>query len=68
LNASAQSTLWTGRRFQWRFYRDHPEFQQFASGHGKLGRAYFLSNGVSNRWDKGTTAGHAWDASIYADR
>jgi hypothetical protein len=68
LNASAQSTLWMGRRFQWRFYRDHLEFQQFASGHGKLGRAYFLSNGVSNRWDNGTTAGHAWDTSIYADR
>src|SRR5271170_7813781 len=38
LTVSAQSTLWTRRRFQWRFYRDHVEFQQFASGHGKLGR------------------------------
>lgn len=68
LNASAQSTLWADRRFQWRFYRDHIEFQQFANGHGKLGRAYFLSNGISNRWDNGTTEGHAWDTLIYADR
>ena len=68
LNATAQSNLWTSRRFQWRFFPDRVEFQQFATGHGKLGRAYFLSNGVSNRWDKGTTEGHEWDATIYADR
>jgi len=68
LNATAQSTLWTGRRFEWRFFPGHIEFQQFATGHGKLGRNYFLSNGVSNRWDKGTTDGHSWDATLYADR
>ena len=68
LSATAQSTLWTGRRFEWRFFPDHIEFQQFAAGHGKLGRNYFLSNGVSNRWDKGTTDGHVWDATLYADR
>ena len=68
LDATAQSNLWAGRRFQWRFFADRIEFQQFASGHGKLGRAYFLSNGVSNRWDNGTTPGHAWDTAIYADR
>lgn len=68
LRATAQSTLWTGRHFEWRFFPDHIEFQQFAAGHGKLGRNYFLSNGVSNRWDKGTTDGHVWDATLYADR
>lgn len=68
LNASAKSTLWTHRRFLWRFFDDHVEFQQFVNGHGKLGRCYFLSNGVSNRWDNGTTDGHAWDTTIYADR
>jgi hypothetical protein len=68
LNATAQSNLWTKRRFEWQFFPDHIEFQQFASGHGKLGRSYFLSNGVSNRWDKGTTEGREWDATIYADR
>lgn len=68
LNAKATSDLWTDRRFEWRFYPDHIEFQQFATGHGKLGRSYFLSNGVSNRWDNGTTAGFAWDAAINADR
>jgi hypothetical protein len=68
LDATARSSLWTGRRFQWRFFPDHIEFQQFAGGSGKLGRCYFLANGVSNRWDSGTTSGHAWDATIYADR
>ena len=68
LTATAKSTIWSGRRFQWRFFPDRIEFRQFASGHGKLGRSYFLSNGVSNRWDNGTTAGHAWDSTIYADR
>ncbi|MGC1300072.1 MAG: TIM-barrel domain-containing protein [Alloacidobacterium sp.] len=68
LTATAKSNLWTSRRFQWRFLSDHIEFQQFATGSGKLGRCYFLANGVSNRWDNGTTSGHAWDATIYADR
>ena len=65
---TARSSLWTGRRFQWRFFADHIDFQQFASGKGKLGRCYFLSNGVSNRWDNGTTEGHDWDATVYAYR
>jgi hypothetical protein len=68
LNATAKSSLWSGRRFQWRFLPDHIEFQQFASGHGKLGRSYFLSNGVSNRWDNGSTGGRAWTTTVYADR
>ena len=68
LTATAKSSLWTSRRFQWRFFPDHIDFQQFATGSGKLGRCYFLANGVSNRWDNGTTPGHAWDATIYADR
>jgi hypothetical protein len=68
LNALAKSSLWKDRRFQWRFFPDHIEFQQFATGSGRLGRCYFLSNGISNRWDNGTTSGHAWDATIYADR
>jgi hypothetical protein len=68
LTATASSDLWASRRFVWRFFPDRIEFQQFATGRGKLGRCYFLSNGVSNRWDKGTTEGHLWDATIYADR
>ena len=68
LTATAKSSLWSGRRFQWRFFPDRIEFRQFASGHGKLGRSYFLSNGVSNRWDNGTTGGRAWTTTIYADR
>lgn len=66
--ATASSNLWSSRRFVWRLLPDHIEFQQFASGHGKLGRSYFLSSGVSNRWDNGSTPGHLWDTTIYADR
>jgi hypothetical protein len=68
LTAKASSDLWKERRFEWRFLRDRIEFQQFANGHGRLGRCYFLSNGVSHRWDNGTTDGHPWDMTIYADR
>jgi hypothetical protein len=68
LNATAQSSLWSGRRFQWRFFPDRIEFQQFATGHGRLGRSYFVSNGVSNRWDNGSTGGRAWTTTVYADR
>jgi hypothetical protein len=68
LTATAQSNLWSGRRFEWRFFPDRIEFQQFASGRGRLGRSYFLSNGVSNRWDSGSAVGRAWATSVYADR
>ena len=68
LATTATSSLWSGRRFLWRFLPDHIEFQQFANGHGKLGRSYFLSNGVSNRWDNGMTPNFLWDTTIYADR
>ena len=68
LSATATSSLWSGRRFLWRILPDRIEFQQFANGHGRLGRCYFLSNGVSNRWDNGTTPGHMWDTAIDADR
>ena len=61
------SSLWSSRRFLWRFFPDHIEFQQFAAGHGPLGRAYFLSSGISNRWDAGSVPGHLWDTTIYAD-
>ncbi len=68
LNATAKSSMWTNRRFQWRFFPGHIEFQQFAEGSGKLGRCYFLSNGISGLWDNGTSDGHAWNTAIYADR
>lgn len=82
LNASADSNLWLKRTFIWRLFPNHIEFQHFAAGsgsprtglrpggegQGKIGRCYFLSNGVSNRWDNGSTAGHAWDTAVYADR
>src|SRR4051812_40368503 len=68
IDVVAKSSLWTLRHFTWRLLPDHIEFQQFANGKGKLGRSYFLSNGVSNRWDNGTASGHGWNTTIYADR
>ena len=68
LDVTAESSLWSNRRFQWRLFPDHVEFQQFASGSGKIGRCYFLSNGISGLWDNGATSGHAWATAIYADR
>jgi len=66
--ATAASDLWSSRRFVWKLLSDHIEFQQFAAGRGRPGRCYFLSSGVSDRWDKGSTPGHLWDTTIYADR
>lgn len=68
LNVTAKSSLWSKREFRWSLFPDHVEFQQFASGRGSLGRCYFLSSGVSNPWDNGTTQGHRWDMTIAADR
>lgn len=68
LTATARSSLWTNRRFEWRFFPDHIEFQQFASGSGTLGRCYFLSNGVSGLWENGGSEGSAWNTTIFADR
>jgi len=65
---TATSNLWNNRRFAWKLLPDHIEFQQFASGDGKLGRCYFLSSGVSDRWDKGSTPGYLWATTVYADR
>ncbi len=68
ITATAQSSLWASRRFEWRFLPDHVEFQQFARGHCALGRAFFLSNGISNRWDNGSAPGHNWVTTLYADK
>jgi len=68
LTATAKSNLWSDRRFEWRFFPDHVEFQHFGTGSGKLGRCYLLSNGISGLWDTGGSDGLAWNTSIYADR
>jgi hypothetical protein len=41
--ATADSSLWSGRKFMWTFLDDHIEFQQFATGARPLERCYFLS-------------------------
>jgi len=64
----ADSTLWSGRRFRWTFGPERIEFQHFASGARTLERCYFFSNGVSERWDKGTSPGVAANTSVFATR
>jgi hypothetical protein len=66
--ATATSSIWAKREFRWRLYEDHLEFDQAAWGEGKIGRCYFFSNGVSGRWDKGTSDGAAWNPTLMADR
>lgn len=66
--ATAASSLWARREFHWRLYADHLEFDQAAWGEGKVGRCYIFSNGVSGRWDKGTSDGGAWNSILMADR
>lgn len=66
--ATANSTLWTQREFHWRLYADHLEFDQAASGDGKIGRCFFFSDGRPGRWDKGESDGGAWNTTLMADR
>src|SRR5262249_18760057 len=65
--ATAASSLWTRREFQWRLYSDHLEFSQAAWGDGKIGRCYFFSNGRPGRWDKGRSDGAAWNSTLMPD-
>jgi hypothetical protein len=66
--ATADSSLWTGRRFQWTFAQDHIEFQQFATGARTIERCYFFSNGISDRWTNGSSPGVSANTTILADR
>ena len=68
LSATAVSSLWTGRRFTWKFFADHVEFQQFATGDGAIERCYVFSNGISDRWTNGKSQGVASNTTVYADR
>ena len=66
--ATADSSLWTGRRFHWTFAQDHIEFQQFATGTRPIERCYFFSNGISDRWTNGSSPGVFVNTTILADR
>jgi hypothetical protein len=68
LMAVAHSSLWQQRRFVWKFYPDHIEFQHFASGSATVERCYFFSNGVSGKYFNGDTAGVQSNSTIYADK
>ncbi len=68
MTATAASSLWTNRRFLWKFFADHVEFQQFAQGDHPIGRCYFFSNGISERWTNGQSQGVASNTTVYADR
>jgi len=64
----ARSSLWTDRRFLWTFPPDRIEFQQFASGPRPIERCYFFANGISERWENGTSPGVFANATVYATR
>lgn len=68
MTAVANSSLWQMRRFVWKFFPDHIEFQQFAKGSRPVARCYFFSNGVSGYFDKGTSSGIQSNTIIDADR
>ena len=65
---TAQSSLWTDRKFVWTFADDHIEFQHFAKGAKPLERCYFFSNGISAPWGNGTSPGVAANSTIHAAR
>ncbi len=66
--ATADSSLWSRRRFLWTFFEDHIEFQQFATGAKAIERCYFFSNGTSAPWANGTSPGIAANSTIFAAR
>ena len=66
--ATADSSLWSGRRFVWTLLDDHIEYQQFASGAKPLERCYFFSNGISANWANGTSPGVFANSTIFASR
>jgi len=66
--AIADSSLWTARTFRWTFSADRIEFQQFASGPRPIERCYFFANGISERWENGTSPGVFANTTVYATR
>jgi len=66
IEITANSSLWQERLFRWIFLPDHIEFQHQAQGSARLGRCYFLSNGVSAPWDDGTSPGVDANTTIFA--
>lgn len=68
LEIRAQSSLFGPRRFVWTFAADHIEFQQFADSETPMHQVYFLSNGTSGFFDKGTSPGIAGNTIIDAQR
>ena len=43
ITATAKSSIWTERKYVWKFFSEHIEFQQFLKGNGPIGRCYFFS-------------------------
>ena len=67
LEITAQSSIWQDRIFRWTFFADHIEFAHLAKGPSRLGRCYFLSNGISAPWANGTSPGVAANTTIFAE-
>jgi hypothetical protein len=68
LIATAHSSLWTSRRFVWKFFPDHLEFQHFAQGAGLIDRCYFFSSVLPGRFVDTANHQSTVNANVYADR
>ncbi len=65
LDVVAKSSIWTKRRFTWRFFPGpHRVSAVCQAVRASSAAATFFPNGISNRWDNGTTAGHSWNTTI----
>lgn len=68
LEVSAKSSIWKTRRFIWKFFPDHLEFQQFATGKGAVQRCYFFANGTSGSIKGRMPLLVNGNSTVYADK
>ncbi|HEX7359216.1 MAG TPA: TIM-barrel domain-containing protein [Bryobacteraceae bacterium] len=68
IKVRARSSLWHAHDFQWIFFPGHMEFRQRVRGTARLGRCYFISNGISGPYSNGTSPGVDANTAIFADQ
>lgn len=57
LEVDAESSLLGKRRFEWRFFNEHIEYQHYADANVPINQVFFFSNGLSGFFDNGTSPG-----------
>ena len=65
LLAEAESDCWLSHTFEWVFKKEEVVFSQAITGHGTLGRCYFLSGGRAGKYDRGDSNGIDTYAQIH---